>query len=109
MGSISGSQGGILKILVYVLAIFFAFGWTFVLWRQPSQRVISTIVTVLYWWMEIVLALLNKFNAFHLLWLMPLSLFLPSMLLLMQMRKTFLVNFILSGVVIIPVLIWLVS
>lgn len=66
--------------MIYVLwavVLFFACAWTFGLLFNPSMRLRSTIVTVVYWWICIGLAAASQFSPWHLLWLMLLSLVVP--------------------------------
>jgi len=68
----------VLKYFVWAAAFFFAGSWTFGLVHRPDFRLKSTICTLVFWWAEIGLALAGAYSHFHLLWLMPLSIFVPT-------------------------------
>jgi hypothetical protein len=67
--------------IVWIAALFFAGSWTFGLIYSPRDRIGSTIVTVILWWVAIALAASGVFSAWHLLWLFPASLLAPALLL----------------------------
>ena len=61
-----------LHYIVWGAALFFASGWTLALFLRPLHKAYLAIVIV--WWVEIICAA-TFLNVLHLLWLMPLSLF----------------------------------
>ena len=60
------------------LAVFFAATWVLGLALRPEQRIKSTVVTVTYWWVSLLLSLAGAFNVLHLLWLFPFALAVPA-------------------------------
>ena len=66
--------------IVWGLVLFFAGSWTFGLVARPDFRLKSTIVTLIYWWGFIGLVFLSGLSVYHLLWLMPLALIIPGVL-----------------------------
>jgi hypothetical protein len=95
-------------IVIFSIAIFFASTWSLVVWRNPVMRYVPFCVVIVYWWIEIILAYADQFSFFHLVWLMPLTVVPPWVLHSMLWNKTFLRNFITSGVIIAPIIILLV-
>jgi glycerol-3-phosphate acyltransferase PlsY len=77
---------GIARIVVWVVAVFFAGSWAFGLVTVPRQRIGSTILTVLLWWVSIAVVALSKIPVFHLLWVFPCALVIPAVLLLGSRR-----------------------
>lgn len=65
----------------WAVALFFAATWTFGLVMSPRNRNGSNILTVMLWWVAIALAFAGSFSVFHLLWVFPVSLILPALLL----------------------------
>ena len=68
----------------------------------------STVVTVMYWWVSIFLVWLIGTSPLHLVWLMPLALFLPSMIMIylfMSPANTVINIALLSGIVLGPALV----
>jgi hypothetical protein len=61
--------------IAWGLILFFAGSWAFGLILRPDFRVKSTIAALIYWWIFIGLVILSDLNVYHLLWLMPLTLF----------------------------------
>jgi hypothetical protein len=66
---------------VWALAIFFAGTWAFGLVTSPRNRIGSTILTVIIWWVLIAFASTETFSVFHLLWAFPVALVAPVLLL----------------------------
>lgn len=66
---------------VWAVAVFFAFGWAFGLVASPRNRLGSNILTVILWWAAIAACAAGAFSVFHLLWLFPVFLVLPVLLL----------------------------
>ena len=89
----------IMDIIILVVALFFAGSWTFGLLSTPNTTP-PTKVTVLYWWIEILIAFLDGYSALHLLWLMPLSIFVPTILMTRGVFTTFLKSSLILGSVI---------
>jgi len=83
-------DGGMIEVLKYIawgLALFFAGAWTMGVFRKPGGYVAkSIIVTVLFWWIEIGLAVLGFYSVLHLFWLMPLSVIIPGSFESMEVR-----------------------
>jgi hypothetical protein len=77
----------ILKYIAWGLALFFAATWTIGILHKPEFRHKSFIVTILFWWLGIGLAMLGFYNVLYLFWLMPLSIFVPSFLERIQRQK----------------------
>ena len=69
-----------MSYIVWGLVLFFAGSWTFGLIVRPDFRLKPTVVTLIYWWGFIGLVFLSDISVYHLLWLMPLSLFIPAVL-----------------------------
>jgi hypothetical protein len=91
-----------MHFVIYGLAFFFAITWTGALIMIPSNRLICSVVGVFYWWVAIIGSFILDFNYFHLLWLMPLSLFTSGIIMYIQMRwfrPKFWSNLILTGVI----------
>lgn len=65
--------------VVWIAAFFFAGSWTFGVILNPGMRLKSTLVTIAYWWISIVMALISLFSAWNLLWLMPLAVLVPML------------------------------
>ena len=63
---------------VLAIALFFAGSWTLAVAFRRDFRLKSTLVTMPFWWAFIACAFTGIINALHLLWLMPLALFVPS-------------------------------
>jgi hypothetical protein len=59
-------------------ALFFAATWALGLALRPEQRLKSTVVTVAYWWLALLLVLGGMFNVLHLVWLFPFALAVPG-------------------------------
>lgn len=88
--------------VIYGLAFFLALSWTWALISTPSSRLICTIIGVFYWWATIIGSFVLHFNFFHLLWLMPLSLFTSGVIMYIQMKwfqPKFWSNFIFTGII----------
>jgi hypothetical protein len=97
----------LIPVVLWIVALFFAGGWSFGLIALPDQRVKSTVVSVVYWWVEIATVFLAGLHPAHLLWLMPLALFIPMIVmqsLLLTPNNTVGRIFVLSGVVLGPAL-----
>lgn len=75
------------RYIVWALAAFFAFGWTLGVVLKPLEQLKSTPPTVLFWWGFIGLALAGTLSVYHLIWLMPLSLFVPVLFLRTLLRR----------------------
>ena len=69
-----------MSYITWGLVLFFAGSWTIGLIVRPDFRIKSTIVTLIYWWAIIGLVFLSSISVFHLLWLMPLALVIPMIL-----------------------------
>lgn len=65
----------------WAAALFFAGAWTFGLVAAPQQRLASTILTVMLWWVGIAVSAAGALSVFHLLWMFPAALVLPVLLL----------------------------
>ena len=63
-----------LKIIVYVIGLYFAGSWTLGIWGNPQYRLKGTVVGIIFWWVEILLAFTGVISVLHLIWLMPLTL-----------------------------------
>ncbi|MDH0095300.1 hypothetical protein N7333_01755 [Pseudomonas sp. GD04158] len=74
---------------LWAVVFFFSASWTLGLIINPSMRVKSTIVTIIYWWISIGFALVSAFNPWHLLWLMPLALIAPMLFMQAEMASSF--------------------
>lgn len=79
----------ILKYIVWGLTLFFAGSWAFGMFVRPDFRLKCNVVTVIFWWAEIALAALGFYSVFHLLWLMPISLFIPGAVQQAELKKRF--------------------
>lgn len=77
---------------VLAVALFFAGSWTLGVLIRPNLRLKATIVTIVLWWAEIGTAIFSAMDALHLLWLMPASLFGPSMLAAAQLQRSYRVS-----------------
>ena len=96
-----------IHIVLWAIALFFAASWTFGLIVRPDYRLKNTVVTVAYWWLEISIVYFAGLHPAHLLWLMPLALIVPKVVmtnLLLTAQNTVGTIFMLSGVVIGPAL-----
>lgn len=69
------------------VAIFFAASWTIGLIVSTRNRLPSNIVTVGLWWLQITLAFVGGYGYLHLLWLMPLALFIPYAISMGHMQR----------------------
>src|SRR5262245_3537688 len=78
----------IFSYVVWGAAFFFAGSWTFGLAVRPDFRLKSTIASLIFWWLEIALAIFGLFSHFHLLWLMPLSILLPGAVMQTEIRTS---------------------
>ena len=67
---------------IWALAIFLAGSWTFGLVVSPRNRIGSTIVTVILWWLLLVTSFSGDLPAWHLLYAFPAALLLPALFLL---------------------------
>ena len=65
------------NIIIWVLALFFAVGWTALSVFQRRVQPSSTHVTVGYWWLAIGAAVLGKLAVGHLIWFMPTAALVP--------------------------------
>lgn len=74
---------------LWVVVFFFSASWTLGLVINPSMRIKSTIVTIVYWWSSIGFALASLFSPWHLLWVMPLALIVPTILMQVEMSSSF--------------------
>lgn len=70
------------RYVVWALALFFAGSWAFGLVVSPRNRIGSTILTVLVWWACMAAAAAGAFSVFHLLWMFPLALVVPAVLMM---------------------------
>jgi hypothetical protein len=70
------------EYIVIGLAVFFAGGWGLGLALSPRNRTGGNIITVILWWVALSLALTGAFAPLHLLWIFPVALLLPALLLL---------------------------
>ncbi|MDR6539479.1 hypothetical protein [Variovorax soli] len=97
-----------MQYLLWGVVFFFALAWTLGLVLSPAQRIKSNIVAVMYWWIAIALASASAFSPWHLLWLMPLALFLSMRLMLAELARTMNTSvssvFIKSGMLMGPIL-----
>lgn len=75
--------------ITWGVVLFFACSWTFGLIVRPDFRLKSTIVTLVYWWTTIGLVALSSTSVFHLLWLMPLALFVPMVIMHAEISTKF--------------------
>lgn len=77
--------------MIYVLwaaVFFFAGSWT--LGVLSSDRTMKSMVaTVIYWWIVIGLALVSAFSPWHLIWVMPLSLAVCTIIMQMEISSSF--------------------
>ncbi len=89
----------IMDIIILVVALFFAGSWTFGLLSTPNTAP-STKVTVLYWWIEILIAFLDGYSALHLLWLMPISVVISTISVSTGMFVTLIKSLVVLGPVI---------
>ena len=69
------------------LALFFAGSWTLGVAMRPNMRLKSTLVTIALWWALIAGTFAGAINAFHLLWLMPLALVVPSFVMMLGITR----------------------
>jgi hypothetical protein len=83
----AGAVMEFLRYLVWGLALFFAIGWTLGLLAEPYGQLKGTVVTIIFWWVEILGVVATDVSAFHLLWLMPLSLILPAVSMLCLLNQ----------------------
>ena len=67
----------IAKYITWAIVMFFSITWTWGFMRSVELRLKSTVVSIVFWWIEILTVMAGAFAVFHLLWLMPLSLFVP--------------------------------
>ena len=74
--------------LAWAVVLFFAGSWTFGLIVRPDLRLKSTIVTLIYWWAAIGLVAFTSISVYHLLWLMPLALIVPLVLMHAEISTT---------------------
>lgn len=70
-----------LEYLAVGAAIFFAASWTFGLAVSPRNRIGSTIVTVIVWWVALTAWFFGDFSSLHLLWVFPVALLVPAVVL----------------------------
>ena len=63
--------------VVWAAALFFAVSWTIGVAIRPDFRLKPTIVTLCLWWASISLAAFS-YSPWHLLWLMPIAVFIPA-------------------------------
>jgi hypothetical protein len=90
-------------------ALFFAVTWTAGLMLRPDFRLKSTIATITLWWLWIALAALRVISVFHLLWLMPLSLLVPTGVMVEEIGtkgKASVVSITLKSLVLWPIVRW---
>jgi hypothetical protein len=95
-----------IEAIIWIAVLFFSGTWTIGLITQPNMRMKNTIVTVVYWWIEIFLAYQSSYDVVHLLWLMPLSMAVPFLFIL---TRSVLIMFIQSAVILAPALYFLIS
>lgn len=96
-----------IHIVLWAIALFFAASWLFGLLIRQDLRLKSNVVTVAYWWVEIAIVFFAGLHPAHLLWLMPLALIVPSLImtnLLLSGHNTVGTIFVASGFVIGPAL-----
>jgi hypothetical protein len=67
-----------LTYITWGAVLFFAVTWTAGLLLRPDFRLKSTVATIILWWLWIALAACRVISVFHLVWLMPLSLLVPT-------------------------------
>ena len=91
-----------IRIVLWVIAIFFAASWLFGLIVRPDYRMKSTVVTVAYWWLEIAIVYFAGLHPAHLLWLMPLALIVPAVTMTSMLHRSVGTIFAVSSVVIGP-------
>lgn len=73
------------EYIVIALAMYFAGGWALGLALSPRNRTGGNIVTVIVWWVGLTLVLAGTFAPLHLLWVFPVALLLPPLLLLLPL------------------------
>lgn len=101
-----------ITVMTYILALYFAIGWTLGVIFQNQTRTSSNITAIFYWWIEIIITTAGYINSLHLFWLMPLTLFLSVMFIRKTLPAPFsiyvLANIILSSIFLIPILLILI-
>lgn len=71
---------------VIAVALFFAGSWAFGLVFSARNRTGGNIATVILWWVAIALVLAEAVAPIHLLWIFPVSLVVPALLLFSRGR-----------------------
>lgn len=74
--------------IAWALVLFFAGSWTFGFISRPDFRIKSTLVTLIYWWLAIVLVMVINISVYHLFWLMPLALIFPAVFMQAEISAT---------------------
>jgi hypothetical protein len=90
--------------VAWALSLVFAASWTFGLIIRPDYRLKSTVATVLFWWTRIATVFISELPVFHLLWLMPLSLLIPAIIMSGNLRTPFVAILVWTGLIIVPAL-----
>ena len=96
--------------VIWIVALFFSISWSLGLFVQPNLRLKSTIVTLVYWWLIIGIVFLLEFSVYHLIWLMPLALFVPLIFMqtkVLSQRYTSTVSIFIKSLFILGTAIWL--
>ena len=97
--------------VLIAIAAFFAISWTLGVVTRPDYRLKSTLVTLMFWWLSLLISVFDGMSAFHLIWFFPIALIIPSLVmlaLLRNLRSSFLAVLLLSACGLGPVL-YLVS
>jgi hypothetical protein len=97
----------ILTYIIWAAALFFAVTWTAGLVLRPDFRLKSTIATVILWWIWVAAAACHLYSVFHLVWLMPASVFLPTAVMMNEIArsgKASVLSILLKSVLLWPVL-----
>ncbi len=67
--------------VVIAVAVFFAGAWAFGLAFSSRNRTGGNILTVILWWVALALVLVGSVASLHLLWVFPVALVVPALLL----------------------------
>ena len=67
-----------LEIIGWAVAGFFIVGWSLGLAVNQKFRIKPTVVTVWIWWSSVIVILISGASVFHLLYLMPMAVFFPT-------------------------------
>lgn len=70
------------EYLIYGAAIFFTVSWGLGLILSPRNRTGGNIATVILWAIALALSLVGSFGSLHLLWIFPVCLVVPALLLM---------------------------